>query len=154
MFTTGKTSATDFIESIIPHICFIVLKLVFHTQLLLLQIFTHEESNQHSSAMVFLLGHFLASIPFIFLISISSALVFYFLVGLRNEFNLLVYFILNIFMCFLAIEGLIMVVAYIWFEVFSCLLTLVFLHVSCIVGILFGSFSRNIFVGSWDLFLR
>lgn len=94
-----------------------------------IKIFTHEESNQHSGAMVFLLGHFLSSIPFIFLISISATLVFYFLGGLRNEFNLLVYFVLNIFMCLLANEGLVMVVAYILFEAFSCLLALVFLHV-------------------------
>ncbi|XP_020592933.1 ABC transporter G family member 3 isoform X2 [Phalaenopsis equestris] len=94
-----------------------------------IKIFMHEEANQHSGAMVFLLGHFLASIPFIFLISVSSTLVFYFISGLRNEFNLLVYFVLNIFMCLLANEGLVMVGAYIWFEVFSCFLAFVFLHI-------------------------
>ncbi|KAJ6792570.1 ABC transporter G family member 3 [Iris pallida] len=94
-----------------------------------IKVFFHEESNQHSGAVVFLLGHLLSSIPFLFLISISSTLVFYFLVGLRDEFSLLMYFVLNIFMCLLANEGLMMVVAYIWLNTFSCILTLVFIHV-------------------------
>ncbi|PKA45915.1 ABC transporter G family member 3 [Apostasia shenzhenica] len=94
-----------------------------------IKIFTHEESNQHSGVTVFLLSHLFASIPFLFLISISSTLVFYFLSGMRNEFSLLMYFVLNIFMCLLASEGLISVVAYIFLEVFSCLLTLVFMNV-------------------------
>lgn len=94
-----------------------------------LKIFFHEESNQHSGPAVFLLAHLFSSIPFLFLISISSTLVFYFLVGLRNEFSLLMYFVLNIFMCLLANEGLMMVVAYIWLNTFSCILTLVFIHV-------------------------
>nr|AWG43866.1 ABCG3 transporter [Lycoris aurea] len=94
-----------------------------------LKIFFHEESNQHSGAAVFLLGHLLSSIPFLFLISISSTLVFYFLVGLRDEFSLLMYFVLNIFMCLLANEGLMMVVAYTWLNTFSCILSMVFIHV-------------------------
>ncbi|KAG0453974.1 hypothetical protein HPP92_025278 [Vanilla planifolia] len=94
-----------------------------------IKIFTHEESNQHSGAMVFILAHFLASIPFLFLISISSSLVFYYLIGLRNEFSLLTYFILNIFVCLLVNEGLIMIISYTWLKVFPCCLTLVFMHV-------------------------
>lgn len=94
-----------------------------------IKIYTHEESSRHSGALVFLLGHLLSSIPFLFLISVSSALVFYFLVGLRNEFSLLMYFILNIFVCLLANEGLMMVVAYIWLDAFTCILSLVFIHV-------------------------
>ncbi|KAG1354955.1 ABC transporter G family member 3 [Cocos nucifera] len=91
-------------------------------------IYSYEQSNQHSGAIVFLLGHLFASIPFLFLISISSTLVFYFLVGLRGEFSLLMYFVLNIFMCLLANEALMMIVAYIWLETFECTLTLVFVH--------------------------
>ncbi|KAG2308435.1 hypothetical protein Bca52824_028183 [Brassica carinata] len=44
---------------------------------------------------------FLGSIPFLFLMSISSSLVFYFMVGLRDDFDLLMYFVLNFFMCLL-----------------------------------------------------
>ncbi|XP_020247298.1 ABC transporter G family member 3 [Asparagus officinalis] len=94
-----------------------------------LKIFFHEQSNQHSGAAVFLLGHFLSSIPFLFLISITSTLVFYFLVGLREEFSLLMYFVLNIFMCLLANEGLMMVVAYIWLNTFSSIMTMILVHV-------------------------
>nr|CAD1843840.1 unnamed protein product [Ananas comosus var. bracteatus] len=46
-----------------------------------IKLYIHEESNQHSGATVFLLGHLLSSIPFLFLTAISSTLVFYFLVG-------------------------------------------------------------------------
>ncbi|CAN0898925.1 ABC transporter G family member 3 [Linum grandiflorum] len=63
------------------------------------KIYGSEESNMHSGALVFLLGQFLSSIPFLFLISISSSLVFYFLIGLTDEFSLLMYFVLNFFMC-------------------------------------------------------
>ncbi|KAF8397731.1 hypothetical protein HHK36_016653 [Tetracentron sinense] len=92
-------------------------------------IYTHEELNQHSGALVFLLGHLLSSIPFLFLISISSSLVFYFLVGLRDEFSLLMYFVLNFFMCLLVNEGLMLVVASIWKEIFQSILTLLSINV-------------------------
>ncbi|XP_057751135.1 ABC transporter G family member 3-like [Arachis stenosperma] len=82
-----------------------------------------EESNQHSSALVFLLGQFLSSMPFLFLISISSSLVFYFLVGLRDEFNFLMYFVLNIFMSLLASEALMLLVATLWQDIFWSFLT-------------------------------
>ncbi|KAK1314826.1 ABC transporter G family member 3 [Acorus calamus] len=93
-----------------------------------IKIFTHEETNKHSGALVFLLGHLLSSIPFLILISITSSVIFYFLVGMRNEFSLLMYFVLNLFMCLLVNEGLMMLVAYIWLEVFRCMITLVFIH--------------------------
>lgn len=95
-----------------------------------MQIYSHEEANQHSSTMVFLLGHFLSSIPFLFLVTISSSLVFYFLIGLRNEFNLFMYFVVTMFMCLLANEALMMIVAYIWLDTYKCTLTLICLYVS------------------------
>lgn len=98
---------------------------------LILQIYACEESNWHSGAFVFLLGQLLSSIPFLFLISISSSLVFYFLVGLRDEFSLLMYFVLNFFLCLLVNEGLILVIAALWQDVFWSILTLVCIHVSC-----------------------
>ncbi|KAM0885838.1 hypothetical protein ACQ4PT_030088 [Festuca glaucescens] len=94
-----------------------------------IKIYSHEDANQHSGTSVFLLGHFLSSIPFLFLLSISSSLVFYFLIGLRNEFNFLMYFIITIFMCLLANEALMMIVAYIWLETYKCTLTLICLYV-------------------------
>ncbi|KAK9127519.1 hypothetical protein Syun_016316 [Stephania yunnanensis] len=94
-----------------------------------IKIYKQEEPNQHVGALVFLLGNFLSSIPFLFLISITSSLIFYFLVGLRDEFSLLMYFVLNIFMCLLVNEGLMLVVASAWQEIFWSTLTLVFIHV-------------------------
>lgn len=102
--------------------------------LLVLQICASEESNQHSGVFVFLFGQLLSSIPFLFLISISSSLVFYFLVGLRDEFSLLMYFVLNFFMCLLVNEGLVLAVVSIWKDVFWSVLTLVSIQVSSIIS--------------------
>ncbi|CAH2041688.1 unnamed protein product [Thlaspi arvense] len=94
-----------------------------------IKIYACEQSNQHSGALVFLLGQLLSSIPFLFLVSISSGLVFYFLIGLRDQFNLLMYFVLNFFMCLLANEGLIMSVVTIWQDIFWSILTLLCINV-------------------------
>ncbi|XWS29009.1 hypothetical protein CRYUN_Cryun25bG0119900 [Craigia yunnanensis] len=94
-----------------------------------IKIYASEESNQHSGALVFLFGQLLSSIPFLFLISISSSLVFYFLIGLRDEFSLLMYFVLNFFMCLLVNEGLMLAVTSLWQNIFWSVLTLVTIHV-------------------------
>ncbi|KAB1208010.1 ABC transporter G family member 3 [Morella rubra] len=93
-----------------------------------IEVYASEESNQHSGATVFLVGQLLSSIPFLFLISISSSLVFYFLIGLRDEFSLLMYFVLNFFMCLLVNEGLMLLVVSLWQDVFWSILTLVSVH--------------------------
>ncbi|KAL6223195.1 hypothetical protein ACLB2K_006584 [Fragaria x ananassa] len=93
------------------------------------KIYASEESNQHLGALVFLVGQLLSSIPFLFLISISSSLVFYFLIGLRDEFSLLMYFVLNFFMCLLVNEGLMLVVVSLWQDVYWSTLTLVSVQV-------------------------
>ncbi|MBA0622869.1 hypothetical protein Godav_008372 [Gossypium davidsonii] len=94
-----------------------------------IKIYASEESNQHSGALAFLFGQLLSSIPFLFLISISSSLVFYFLIGLRDEFSLLMYFVLNFFMCLLVNEGLMLAVVSLWKNIFQSVLTLVTIHV-------------------------
>ncbi|KAF2321755.1 hypothetical protein GH714_002129 [Hevea brasiliensis] len=94
-----------------------------------IKIYASEESNKHSGALVFLLGQLLSSIPFLFLISISSSLVFYFLIGLRDEFSLLMYFVLNFFICLLVNEGLMLLITALWQHVFSSVLTLVLINV-------------------------
>ncbi|XP_047308185.1 ABC transporter G family member 3 [Impatiens glandulifera] len=94
-----------------------------------IKIYGSEQSNRHSGAIVFLIGQLLASIPFLFLISISSSLVFYFLVGLKDEFRLLMYFVLNFFMCLLVNEGLILAVVSVWRDVYWSNLSLVSIHV-------------------------
>ncbi|KAJ6403337.1 hypothetical protein OIU84_015271 [Salix udensis] len=94
-----------------------------------IKIYACEESNMHSGALVFLLGQLLSSIPFLFLISISSSLVFYFLVGLQDGFSFLMYFVLNFFVCLLVNEGLMLLITSLWQHVFWSVLTMVFIHV-------------------------
>lgn len=98
-------------------------------QLKEIKIYACEESNQHSGAFIFLLGQLFASIPFLFLISISSSLVFYFLVGLQDEFSMLMYFVLNFFTCLLVNEGLVLAVTSIWQDIFWSILILVSIQV-------------------------
>ncbi|KAL9258265.1 ABC transporter G family member 3-like protein, partial [Drosera capensis] len=93
-----------------------------------IKIYASEEHNRPSGALVFLLGQLFSSIPFLFLISVSSSVVFYFLIGLRNEFSLLMYFVLNFFMCLLACEDLMLLVACFSLDVFWSILTLVCIH--------------------------
>lgn len=93
-----------------------------------IQTYRCEQSNQHSGALVFLLGQLFASIPFLFLISITSSLVFYFLVGLRNEFGLMMYFVLNFFVCLLVNEGMLLVFASLLKDIFWSITSLVAVH--------------------------
>ena len=98
-----------------------------------MQVYASEDSNKHSGAFVFLASQFFASIPFLFLISISSSLLFCFLIGLRNEFSYLMYFVLNFFMCLLVNEGLVLAFATILQDMFWSISLMVFMHVSCSV---------------------
>ncbi|CAI9268451.1 unnamed protein product [Lactuca saligna] len=98
-------------------------------QLKEVKVYGCEDSNQHSGGLVFLTGQLFASLPFLFLISISSSLVFYFLVGLRNDFSFMMYFVLNFFMCLLVNEGIVLVVATILQDMFWTISTLMFIHV-------------------------
>ncbi|XP_051134077.1 ABC transporter G family member 3 [Andrographis paniculata] len=99
-----------------------------------IKIYACEEANQHSGTFVFLFGQLFASILFLFLLSISSSLVFYFLVGLHNEFNLLVYFELNFFLCLLVNEGLVLLVASICQNVFWSIIVLVNVHMAMMLS--------------------
>ncbi|CAM8892298.1 unnamed protein product [Rhodiola kirilowii] len=94
-----------------------------------IKIYACEKSNKHSGTIVFLLGQLLSSIPFLFLISITSNIIFYFLLGLRDEFSLLMYFVLNHFICLLVNEGLIMLAVCICNDIFWTVLTLVSVHI-------------------------
>ncbi|PWA90278.1 pigment precursor permease, P-loop containing nucleoside triphosphate hydrolase [Artemisia annua] len=97
-------------------------------QLKEVKVYISEDSNKHSGAFVFLASQFFASIPFLFLISISSSLLFCFLIGLRNEFSYLMYFVLNFFMCLLVNEGLVLAFATILQDMFWSISLLVFMH--------------------------
>nr|XP_043611040.1 ABC transporter G family member 3-like [Erigeron canadensis] len=103
-------------------------------QLKEVKVYACEDSNQHSGGLVFLMGQLFASFPFLFLISISSSLVFYFLVGLRSDFSFMMYFVLNFFMCLLVNEGMVLIVATILQDMFWTISTLVFIHVVMILS--------------------
>lgn len=103
-------------------------------QLKEIKIYSSEEANQHSGTFVFLLGQLFASIPFLFLLSISSSLVFYFLVGLRDKFNFLLYFELNFFLCLLVNEGLVLLVATICQNIFWSIISLVTVHMVMMIA--------------------
>lgn len=78
--------------------------------------------------------------------SISSSLVFYFMVGLRDDFSLLMYFVLNFFMCLLVNEGLMLFIACIWRDVYWTTLTLISLHVSfCLFKLMFIASGFDLF---------
>ncbi|KAM1495355.1 hypothetical protein ACFXTH_029725 [Malus domestica] len=94
-----------------------------------IKIYASEGSNHHLGTLVFLFGQLLSSIPFLFLISIPSSVVFYFLIGLRDEFSLLMYFMLNFFMCLLVNDGIMLVVVSLWQDVFWSTLTLICIQV-------------------------
>lgn len=94
-----------------------------------IKIYASEELNHHLGTLVFLFGQLLSSIPFLFLISIPSSVVFYFLIGLRDEFSLLMYFMLNFFMCLLVNDGIMLVVVSLWQDVFWSTLTLICIQV-------------------------
>ncbi|KAL6510945.1 ATP-binding cassette sub- G member 3 [Orobanche gracilis] len=93
-----------------------------------IKIYSCEVENRHSGTLVFLTGQLLSSIPFLLLLSISSSLVFYFLVGLRDVFGSFLYFALDFFMCLLVNEGLVLLAASVCRNTFWSVLVLVTLH--------------------------
>ncbi|MFS7900749.1 hypothetical protein Hanom_Chr00s136059g01817231 [Helianthus anomalus] len=102
---------------------------VFKKLMYVMQVYACEDSNKHSGAFVFLTGQFLASMPFLFLISISSSLLFYFLIGLRNGFSHMMYFVVNFFICLLVNEGIVLLVTTVLQDMFWSIVVLVFMHV-------------------------
>ncbi|EPS70307.1 hypothetical protein M569_04448, partial [Genlisea aurea] len=103
-------------------------------QLKEIKIHACEEANQHSGSFIFLTGHFLSSIPFLFLLSISSSLPFYFLLRLHAELSLMAYFVLNLFMCLLVNEGLVLFVTAICQTIFHSTLLLVTIQMMMIIS--------------------
>lgn len=93
-----------------------------------IKVYKHENAAGHSGAVAFLLGNLLSSIPYLFLISISCSAAIYFLLGLRTDFSLFMYFVMNIFMCLLINEGMLMVLASISQKAFKGIMIMVFLQ--------------------------
>lgn len=93
-----------------------------------IKVYKHEKAAGHTGAVAFLLGNLLSSIPYLFLISISCSPVIYFLLGLRSDFSLFMYFVMDMFMCLLINEGMLMVLASISQKAFKGIMIMAFLQ--------------------------
>jgi hypothetical protein len=60
-------------------------------------VFTRERLNGYYGVTAFVLSNSLSSLPFLFLISLLSALIGYWLIKLQNDFERFVYFVLMLF---------------------------------------------------------
>ncbi len=79
--------------------------------LLVLQVFSRERLNGHYGVAAFVIGTSLSSLPFLFLISIVSGSIVYFMVQLHPGWDHFVYFVLMLFACVACVESLMMAVA-------------------------------------------
>lgn len=74
--------------------------------------FTRERLNGYYSVACFVASNTLASLPFILLISIFSAVAVYFIANLLyNPFDRFVYFVLDLFFSLLVVESMMMAIA-------------------------------------------
>lgn len=94
-----------------------------------IKVYSHEKACRHTGLLAFLMGNFFSSIPFLFFISIFCSVVIYFWLGLRSDFSLFMYFVINFFICLLINDGLLMVIASFSSNVYKGILTMVFLQV-------------------------
>jgi ABC-type multidrug transport system permease subunit len=75
------------------------------------QVFYRERLNGHYGVAAFVIGNTFSSLPFLFLISLISALICYFMVDLHPGWDHFAYFVLMLFACVACVESLMMVVA-------------------------------------------
>jgi len=75
------------------------------------QVFKRERFGRHYGEAVFVLSHFLSSLPFVLAISISSGTIIYHMVNLQQGFSRYCYFCMNIFCLISATEGCTLFVA-------------------------------------------
>ncbi|CAM6127225.1 unnamed protein product [Calypogeia fissa] len=76
-----------------------------------MKVFYRERMNGHYGVTAFVIGNSLSSIPYLFLISLVSGSIVYFMVGLHPGFVHFLYFVLVLFAGVLCVEGLMMAVA-------------------------------------------
>ncbi|MEW5317658.1 MAG: hypothetical protein WDW38_008940 [Sanguina aurantia] len=70
-----------------------------------------ERQNNYYEVSTFVISNTVASAPFIFIISIASSLVVYWLVGLNYSGDRFVFFFINLFMALMTVESLMMAIA-------------------------------------------
>ncbi|KAL2607799.1 hypothetical protein R1flu_026372 [Riccia fluitans] len=76
-----------------------------------MKVFTMERLNGHYGVSAYVIGNTLSSIPFLFLISLISTIIVYFLVDLHHGAEFFFYFVLSLFACLLVVESLMMAIA-------------------------------------------
>ncbi|CAK9199019.1 unnamed protein product [Sphagnum troendelagicum] len=76
-----------------------------------MKVFYRERLNGHYGVAAFVIGNTFSSLPFLFLISLISALICYFMVDLHPGWDHFAYFVLMLFACVACVESLMMVVA-------------------------------------------
>jgi len=75
------------------------------------QVFKRERFGKHYGEAIFVLSHFLSSLPFVLAISLSSGTILYHMVNFHSGFSHYCYFCMNIF-CFISVtEGCTLLVA-------------------------------------------
>ncbi|KAL2643418.1 hypothetical protein R1flu_011005 [Riccia fluitans] len=76
-----------------------------------MKVFGRERLNGHYGVAAFAIGNTLSSLPFLFLISLASTTIVYFMVDLHSGFERFAYFVLALFACLIVVESLMMAVA-------------------------------------------
>ncbi|CAM6007009.1 unnamed protein product [Sphagnum balticum] len=76
-----------------------------------MKVFSRERLNGHYGVAAFVIGNSLSSLPFLFLISVVSGSIVYFMVQLHPGWDHFVYFVLMLFACVACVESLMMAVA-------------------------------------------
>jgi hypothetical protein len=83
------------------------------------QIIYQEIAQRQTGVSKFIFANMLASIPFLLVLAFVCSSISYFLIGLHPMFTLFMYFVINIFMCFAIMDGLMMFIATILPKVFE-----------------------------------
>lgn len=76
-----------------------------------MRVFYHERLSGHYGVAAFVVGNTLASLPFLFLIALSSGTLVYFMAWLHPGFGHYAYFILMLFAALTCVESLMMAVS-------------------------------------------
>lgn len=76
-----------------------------------MRVFYHERLSGHYGVAAFVVGNTLASLPFLFLIALTSGTLVYFMAWLHPGFGHYAYFILMLFACLTCVESLMMAVS-------------------------------------------
>ncbi|KAH8962857.1 hypothetical protein BDL97_05G123400 [Sphagnum fallax] len=83
------------------------------------KIIYQEIAQRQTGVSKFIFANMLASIPFLLVLAFVCSSISYFLIGLHPMFTLFMYFVINIFMCFAIMDGLMMFIATILPKVFE-----------------------------------